>query len=66
MSLKFFHIVFITLSILMALLLGVFSFRHSITNNNSTAVLFGISCFALAVALIVYGFWFLKELKKLK
>ncbi len=59
MSLKGFHIVFITLSILLAIGCAAWSFA------NQTALAFGIASVVAAVALIFYGIWFIRKSKKI-
>ena len=57
MSLKWFHIVFITLSMLMAIAIGVWAiFNHFIAP--------GIASLAASAALCVYGAYFLQKLRK--
>ena len=59
MSLKGFHIVFITLSILLAIGCAAWSF------TNQTALPFGIASVVAAVALLFYGAWFIRKSKKI-
>ncbi|MBA3962207.1 MAG: hypothetical protein H0X40_09930 [Chthoniobacterales bacterium] len=67
MSLKGFHIVFITFSTLLAFGIGIWclwvnSLGPSIPSYTVGA---GIS-FAAAVALIIYGCWFWRKMKRLR
>jgi uncharacterized membrane protein SirB2 len=55
MSLKAFHIVFIVLSILLACACAVWAFY------NQAGRAFGIGAIVAAVALFIYGIWFLKK-----
>ena len=55
MSLKAFHLVFITLSILLAITCAGWGF----SNHGPQA--FGIGASIAAVALICYGIWFIKK-----
>lgn len=57
MSLKAFHIFFIALSIILAIGCAVWAFV------NGAEPLFGIASAIVAVALIVYGGFFLKKAK---
>ena len=59
MSLKAFHIVFIVLATLLAIACAVWSFA------NQTAEGFGIGSAIAAVALIVYGVFFIKKSRKI-
>jgi uncharacterized membrane protein SirB2 len=59
MSLRGFHILFITLSILLALLCAVWAFDNSIDKR------VGFSSVAAAVGLLIYGVWFLKKTKNI-
>ncbi len=59
MSLKVFHLVFIVLAILMAIGCALWAFL------NETAFVFGIGSSVTAVALMVYGIWFLKKSQKI-
>jgi hypothetical protein len=57
MSLKWFHIVFITLSMLMGIAIGVWGLF-----NNFIAL--GIASLACSAALCVYGTYFLQKARK--
>lgn len=57
MSLKVFHVIFIILATLLAAGCAVWSFYHD------TARVFGIACVVIAVALVIYGVWFIKKSK---
>ncbi len=59
MSLKGFHILFICLSILLAAGCAVWSFV------NGVALAFGVVSCATAVALVIYGIYFLRKSRKL-
>ena len=58
MSLKIFHICFITLSTLLAVGCAIWAFASGDTG-------FGSVCVALAVAMPVYGVWFLKKTRRI-
>ncbi len=63
MSLKAFHIVFVTVCTLFCLGLGLWGLReHRLTQDTGNLVL-GVGALVGAVALIVYGRWFLRKLK---
>lgn len=64
MSLKAFHIVFITASTLLAFGFGAWAFKQYFSGEDSFANLaMGGLSIATGVALIVYGRYFLKKLK---
>jgi uncharacterized membrane protein YcjF (UPF0283 family) len=63
MSLKAFHIIFVTASIAVSLFLGIWSFM-SYRDTHARADLIYVICSAIAViALLWYGKYFLKKLK---
>ena len=63
MSLKAFHIIFVTASIAVSLFLGIWSFM-SYRDTHARADLIYAICSAIAViALLWYGKYFLKKLK---
>ena len=66
MSLKAFHIVFITSAVLMDLGFGILSFRNYIAESSPMYLGLGLLSFVFGIALLCYGAWFLQELKKLK
>jgi len=63
MSLKAFHVVFVVLSTLCALGFGVWSVADYMRTGSGGTLALGIAGFAAAVALVWYGFWFLRKLK---
>lgn len=63
MSLKAFHIVFVTLSTLLAVGFGVWAIAESARDGRSGTLALGIGSLVAAVLLIVYGIWFLRKLK---
>jgi hypothetical protein len=64
-SLKAFHIFFITVSSAMAFGCGAWSLKsYSTPDGRTRDLLFGIGSLLASVALIVYGRYFLKKLKK--
>ncbi|MBI3851013.1 MAG: hypothetical protein HY298_12160 [Verrucomicrobia bacterium] len=65
MSLKAFHIVFITASSALAIGSGVWSLNNALSDAGTRwDWVFGIGSLAAGVALIFYGRYFLKKLKK--
>ncbi len=66
MTLKGFHIVFITFSTLLALCLGGWCIWLNMMIGGS-GYLFGAACsFACAIALFIYGIWFYRKMKRLR
>jgi len=62
-SLKAFHVFFIVVSTLCALMLGAWGVaEHSRTGAGGTLLL-AVGGFAAAAVLVVYGLWFLRKLR---
>ena len=66
MSLKGFHIVFITFSTLLALGCGAWCLWVNSVVGAPVYVTGAIASFAAALALMVYGVWFYKKMKRLR
>jgi len=66
MSLKGFHIVFITFSTLLALVCGVWCIHVNQIAGAPIYLAGAIVCFVAAVALVIYGVWFWKKMKRLR
>jgi len=65
MSLKGFHIVFIVFSTLLALALGAWCIWVDLVEGAPVYLGGAIAAFSVAVALIVYGIWFYRKMKRL-
>ena len=65
MSLKGFHIVFIVFSTLLALGVGGWCIWVDLVEDAPVYLAGAIASFASAVALIVYGVWFYRKMKRL-
>ena len=65
MSLKAFHFVFIVFSTLLALGLGVWCVWINLIEGNSMYLGGAVASFVAAVALVVYGVWFYRKMKRL-
>jgi flagellar biogenesis protein FliO len=65
MSLKAFHIVFVTASILLALLFGVWSLVNYFQGGVGSDLLFGVGSLVAMIALIFYEKYALKKLKNI-
>lgn len=63
MSLKTFHIVFITISTILAIGFGIWAIRNYQSQGDIGSLIAGVASLAGAVILLVYGQWFLKKLK---
>jgi len=63
MSLKALHVVFITVSTLLAAVFGIWAFRLYQAGSGNGYLITTIAAALVAVALVIYGRWFLKKLK---
>ncbi len=66
MSLKGFHIVFIILSTLLALAIGTWCIWVNLVEGEPVYLAGAIFSFVAAVALIAYGVWFYRKMKRLR
>ena len=66
MSLKGFHIVFITFSTLLALSVGAWCIWVDLVEGAPIYLTGALWSFAAAVALVVYGVWFYRKMKRLQ
>jgi hypothetical protein len=66
MSLKGFHIVFITFSTLLALGIGVWCIWVNLVVGAPIYLAGAVFSFIAAIALIVYGIWFWRKMKRLR
>ncbi len=66
MSLKGFHIIFITFSTLLAFGIGVWCLWVNSVNATSAFTIGAVCSFAAAVVLIIYGCWFWRKMKRLR
>jgi phosphate/sulfate permease len=66
MSLKAFHIIFVIFSTALALGLGTWCVWIDLVEGMPIYRLGAISSFIAAVALLVYGVWFYRKMKRLK
>ena len=65
MSLKAFHIVFVTASIVLAVLFGIWSLVNYSHDGTLKDLLFGIGSLIVGVALVFYEKYALKKLKNI-
>ncbi len=63
MSLKAFHVFFVIVSVLCALGFGAWAVADYLRTGKGGVLALGVLGFAAAVALVWYGFWFLRKLK---
>ncbi len=66
MSLKAFHIVFITFSTLLAFGCGIWCLWVNKMGATTSYTIGAVLSFAAAVALIIYGCWFWRKMKRLR
>ncbi len=66
MSLKAFHIVFITFSTLLAFGCGIWCLWVNKMGGTTSYTIGAILSFAAAIALIIYGCWFWRKMKRLR
>ena len=66
MSLKAFHIVFIVFSTLLALGTAAWCTWVDIVADAPIYLAGAIASFVVAIALLVYGFWFYRKMKRLR
>ncbi len=66
MSLKGFHIVFIIFSTLLALGIGAWCIWVNLVEGEPVYLAGAIFSFVAALALIVYGVWFYRKMKRLR
>jgi hypothetical protein len=66
MSLKGFHIVFIVCSTLLALGIGAWCVWVDLVEGAPIYLAGAICSFVVAVALVVYGVWFYRKMKRLR
>ena len=64
MSLKVFHILFITISTLLVIGFAAWLFTSEAVEGGSTRVIGGIGALAAAIGLVLYGRWFLGKFRK--
>ena len=63
MSLKGFHIVFVTFSTLLSIGFGVWAFGQYTDGGSTTLLAVAVAAGVFAVVLIGYGIWFLRKLR---
>ena len=63
MSLKAFHIVFVTTAVVLCVGFGIWAIRKYQTHGDTLSVVAGIGSLVGAVVLVLYGRWFLRKLK---
>lgn len=63
MSLKAFHVFFVSISILLCLGFGIWAVRDFVANGTVVSLAGAIATFTVGVLLVWYGKWFLNKLK---
>ena len=64
MSLKAFHVVFIIVSTILAVGFGIWAIRDYRARSESASLVVGAGSLLAALALVWYGRWFLRKLKR--
>ena len=64
MSLKAFHIVFVVFSTLLALGVGAWCVWVNLVEGAPVYLAGAVAAFSCAVALIIYGIWFYRKMKR--
>ena len=65
MSLKGFHIIFIVFSTLLAVGLGIWCVWVNLVQGAPVFLAGAIASFVSAIALVIYGVWFYRKMKRL-
>jgi len=63
MSLKVFHIVFISISILLGIFFAVWCLMEYAAENDSFYLIMFVLTLLMTFGLVIYGRWFLKKVK---
>jgi hypothetical protein len=66
MSLKAFHIVFVIFSTLLALGVGAWCVWVNMVEGAPAYLAGAVASFASALALVIYGVWFYRKMKRLR
>ena len=66
MSLKAFHIIFVIFATLLALGVGCWCVWVNLVADAPVYLAGAVASFASAVALVVYGIWFYRKMKRLR
>ena len=65
MSLKAFHIIFVIFSTLLALGVGAWCVWVNLVEGAPVYLVGAVASFLVAIALVIYGFWFYRKMKRL-
>lgn len=63
MSLRTFHIFFITVATLLACFFGTWGINIHLTQGSTGHLVAGLGSFAVGMVLILYGVWFWKKIR---
>jgi hypothetical protein len=66
MSLKAFHIIFVIFSTLLALGVGAWCVWVNLVEGAPVYLAGAVAAFASALALVIYGVWFYRKMKRLR
>ncbi len=61
MSLKFFHVVFVTFAILVLVWFGTWALRDYFQKGGSTSLALSVLSYLAGGAMLLYGSWFFKK-----
>ncbi len=64
MSLKWFHVLFITLSFALAVGVGIWGLRSYSMGGARSELIIGVLSLMTAVVIVVYGRWFLRKAER--
>lgn len=65
-SLKTFHIIFVTASTILTIGFGIWAIRDYRSNGDTTSLVVGVGSLIGSVGLVWYGRWFITKLKGIK
>jgi hypothetical protein len=65
MSLRIFHIIFVVVSVLLCLFVGVWGIRHYGVEHDGSSLALAVIFLGCGAALVVYGFRVYRKLKEL-
>ena len=65
MSLRGFHIVFVTMAVVVSLFFGLYEWSAYQQGHASVDIVVSGISFGIAAALVIYGFWFYRKSQKI-
>jgi uncharacterized membrane protein len=64
MSLKAFHIFFVSVSILLMIVSGTWAIKNYWNDSGIPYLVLSISFYVTAAVMTIYGFWFLRKIRR--